>query len=85
MIRNSIEYYPTVLSPLITVIEYAIIATHAAKEIIIIRFITLGNVYFIPPLQIHERPFFDESGKTHVIRRLIKSCYLSSTITQRPI
>lgn len=43
MIGDGIEYHPTVLGPLVTVIEYAFIVSHGTKESIIIRFITLGN------------------------------------------
>ena len=85
MIGNGIEYHPTVLGPLVTVIEYAIFVSHTAKEIIIIRFITLGNVYFTPYLQLSRRPFFVIYSTFPMTRHLTMTHFYASDVSQRPI
>lgn len=85
MVRNSVENYATVHWPLVTVIEYAIFVSHTAKEIIIIRFITLGNVYFTPYLQLSRRPFFVIYSTFPMTRHLTMTHFYASDVSQRPI
>ena len=85
MVRNCVKNYPTVHWPLITVIKYAIFVSHTAKEIIIIRFITLGNVYFTPYVQLSRRPFFVIYSTFPMTRHLTMTHFYASDVSQRPI
>jgi hypothetical protein len=63
MVSNCVKDYSAVLGPLITMIEYVFSFVHKhffAKKRILIRFIALGNVYFSPPSECPQGPFFQK-------------------------